>query len=59
MKLDVTVKGLEFWCARAKELEGRLHMYEGKKVEEDPEIGCTGNQCDDRVRDVSPLSTGC
>jgi len=33
-------------------------MYEGKNAEEDPEIGCTRNQCDDGVRDVSPLSTG-
>jgi len=36
VKLDAIVKGLEFWRARVKELEGRLHMYEGTKAEEDP-----------------------
>ena len=59
MKLEATVKGLEFWHARAKELKARLHMYEGTKGKEDPKIGYSGNQSDAGVRDVSPLSTGC
>ena len=52
MKLEATVKDLQFWQARAKELEGRLHMYEGRKGKEDPQIGCSGNQSDTGVRDV-------
>ena len=59
LKFDSTVKELQFWHARAKELEGRLQMYEGRKGIEDPEIGCSGNQSDARVRDVSSFSTGC
>jgi len=30
-KLDAIVKGLEFWRARAKELEGRLICMKGKR----------------------------
>jgi len=59
VKHEATVKDLQFWRARAKELEGRLHMYEGTKGKEDPKIGYSGNQSDAGVRDVSPLSTGC
>jgi len=59
LKFDATAKDLQFWRAHAKELEGRLQMYEGRKGMEDPEIGCSGNQSDARVRDVSSFSTGC
>ena len=59
LKFDSTVKELQFWRARAKELEGRLQMYEGRKGMQDPEIGCGGNDSDAGVRDVSPFSTRC
>jgi len=34
-------------------------MYEGRKGMQDPEIGCSGNDSDAGVRDVSPFSTRC
>ena len=37
-KHDATLASLEFWRTRAKELEAKLQMYEGKEVEHDPDI---------------------
>ena len=59
LKLDSTVKELQFWRARAEELQGRLQMYEGRKGTEDREIGCSGKDSDAGVRDVSPVSSRC
>jgi len=39
---EASQNSLEFWRARLKELEGRLQMYEGKKILVDaPTVGGT------------------
>ena len=58
-KQRATVSDVEFWCTRAQELEAKLKMYEGEKVEDNPDIGTTEHAVGDEDRHGSPLRRGC
>ena len=57
-KHGVTCSRLQFWQSRAKELEARLEVYEGKQGGEDLKSSPSDNACEDLGAHGSPGRPG-